>query len=68
MQQAIRDAKDMLRRLRDAFEELHGDPANPDSRRALDMIATLSEWEEEHGADVLEAAADWHDEKLHGKK
>lgn len=57
MQDEISAAKHTLMRLRDAFEEIHGTPANPDSKHALDMISKLQRWEEEYGADALTDSA-----------
>jgi hypothetical protein len=66
MHDAISDAKATLMQLRDAFEEIHGDPINADSKRALQMIAELQSWEEAYGADGLADALKRHSDRLNG--
>lgn len=53
-----------LMQLRDAFEEMEGTPANPHSKKALEMGQTLRQWKEAFGIDRLEAAAKAHQEQI----
>jgi hypothetical protein len=66
MQDEISAAKHTLMRLRDAFEEIHGTPANPDSKQALRIIQQLKDWQEEPGTDTLADAARQHQARLDG--
>jgi len=68
LQEDIQAARRALRRLRDAFEQLSGTPANDRSERALQMSETLRAWEEEFGADTLEEWAEEHEQELMGSR
>lgn len=64
LQEDLQAARRALRRLRDAFEQQTGTPANDRSERALQMSETLRAWEEKIGADTLEKWAEEHDREL----
>jgi hypothetical protein len=64
LQDDIRAARRALRRLRDAFEQKTGTPANGRSERALQMSKALRAWEEEFGAGTLEKWAEEHEREL----
>lgn len=55
-----------LMRLRDAFEEESGTPANPRSQEALRMAETLRRWRGEYGTEELERLAEAHEGELGG--
>lgn len=56
----------LLMRLRDAFEQLYGTPANPRSKEALEIAETLREWEATYGLEQLAEAERAHREGLEG--
>ena len=64
LKQDLAAARKALGRLRDAFEQMTGTPTNVRSRKALQMLDTLREWEEEFGAGTLEARAQEHEAEL----
>ena len=64
LQDDIQSARKTLLRLRDAFEQMAGTPGNPRSEKALQMLDTLREWEEEFGASALEKHAEEHEGEL----
>jgi len=64
MQKKINEMLHTLMDLRDAFEEIHGDPDNRNAQIVLRMISAIRYWEDEYGAEVLQEAADLHGEKL----
>ena len=66
LQEDFSRALQTLMQLRDAFEEMSGDPANPRSKAALEMGQTLRQWKEEFGLEQLERYAQAHQETLEG--
>lgn len=64
MQKRVDETLRTLMDLRDAFEEIHGDPSNFHSNISLKMIKVIRYWEDEYGTEVLKKAADRHRQKV----
>lgn len=63
MQKRIDETLRTLMDLRDAFEELHGDPNNAHSDIIMRRVKVIRYWENEHGTEALTSAADRHQEE-----